>query len=47
MNGVAARRLTPPQQFPVQKSPGKFLASIFWNQDDILIINYIPKGQII
>jgi histone-lysine N-methyltransferase SETMAR len=29
----------------VQKSAGKFLASIFWDQDDILLIDYLPKGQ--
>jgi len=31
----------------VQKSAGKFLASIFWDQDGILLIDYLPKGQII
>jgi len=31
----------------VQKSAGKFLASIFWNQDCILLIDYLPKGQTI
>jgi len=29
----------------VQKSAGKFLASVFWNQDDVLLIDYLPKGQ--
>ena len=29
----------------VQKSAGKVLASIFWNQDGILFIYYLPKGQ--
>jgi hypothetical protein len=29
----------------VQKSPGKYLASIFCDQDSILIIDYLPKGQ--
>jgi len=29
----------------VQKSAGKFLASIFWDQDGILLIDYLPKGQ--
>jgi len=28
----------------VQKSAGKVLASIFWNQDSILLIDYLPKG---
>jgi len=31
----------------VQKSAGKFLASIFWDQDGILLNDYLPKGQII
>jgi len=31
----------------VQKYAGKFLASIFWDQDGILLIDYLPKGQII
>jgi len=29
----------------VQKSPGKVFASIFRDQDGILINDYIPKGQ--
>ena len=36
-----------PQKFRVQKSAGKVLASIFWDQDSILLINYLPKGQTI
>jgi len=35
-----------PKKFRVQKSAGKFHASIFWNQDGILI-DYLPKGQTI
>ena len=31
----------------MQKSAGKFLASIFWDQDGILLIDYIPKGSTI
>jgi len=31
----------------VQKSAGKVLGSIFWDQDGILLIGYLPKGQII
>jgi len=31
----------------VQKSAGKFLASIFWDQDGILPIDYPPKGRTI
>ena len=36
-----------PKTFRVQKSAGKFLASIFWVQDGLLLIDYLPKGQII
>jgi len=31
----------------VQKSAGKFHASVFWDQDGILLIDYLPKGQTI
>jgi hypothetical protein len=31
----------------MQKSAEKFLASIFWDQDGILLIDYRPKGQTI
>jgi len=31
----------------VQNSVGKVLASIFWDQDGILLIDYLPKGQTI
>ena len=37
---------TRPKKFRVQKSAGKVLASIFiGNQDSILLIDYLPKGQ--
>ena len=36
-----------PKKFRVQKSAGKVLASIFWDQDGILLNDYLPKGQII
>ena len=36
-----------PKKFRVQKSAGKVLASIFWDQDGILIIDYLPTGQTI
>ena len=36
-----------PEKFGVQKSAGKFLASTFWDQDGILLIAYLPKGQTI
>jgi len=29
----------------MQKSAGKVLASIFWDEDGILLIDYLPKGQ--
>jgi len=31
----------------VQKSAGKFFASIFWDQDGILLIDCLSKGQTI
>jgi len=36
-----------PKKFWVQKSAGKVLASIFGDQDGILLIDYVPKGQTI
>jgi len=36
-----------PKKLQVQKSAGKVLASIFWDQDGILLIYYLPKGQTI
>jgi len=36
-----------PKKFRVQKSAGKVLASIFWAEDGILLIDYLPKGQTI
>jgi hypothetical protein len=44
---VEAYWLTRPQMFRVQKSAGKILASIFWDQDSILLICYLSKGQTI
>jgi len=35
----------PPKKFRMQKSAGKVLASVFWDQDGILLIGYLPKGQ--
>ena len=43
--GIAAHPA--PKQLRLQKSAGKFLASIFWDQDGILLIDYHPKGQTI
>jgi len=34
-----------PKKFRVQKSGGKFLPSVLWEQDGILVIDYLPKGQ--
>jgi hypothetical protein len=31
----------------VQKSAGKVLASIFWDQGGVLLNHYLPKGQTI
>ena len=36
-----------PQKIRLQKSAGKDLASIFWNQDGVLFIDYLPKGPTI
>ena len=36
-----------PKKFWVQKFAGKFLASIFWGQNGILLIDYLPKSQTI
>jgi len=36
-----------PKKFRVQNSAGKVFASIFWGQDGILLIDYVPKGQTI
>ena len=36
-----------PKEFRVQKTAGKFLVSIFCDQDVIILIVYLPKGQII
>jgi len=36
-----------PQKFRVQKSTRKVLASNFWDQDGILLIDYLPKAQTI
>jgi histone-lysine N-methyltransferase SETMAR len=36
-----------PKIFRVQKSAGKVLASIFWDQDGILLIEYPRNGQTI
>jgi len=35
------------KKFRVQKSAGKVLASIFWDQDGVILIDYLRKGQTI
>jgi len=48
INGVAAKRLTPPQEILSAKICWKSSRlDFFWNQDGILLIDYLPKGQII
>jgi hypothetical protein len=42
--GIAAH---PAPNFRVQNPAGKVLASIFWDQDGILFIDYLPNGQTI
>ena len=36
-----------PKKLRVQKSAGKVLASIFWDQDGILLIDYLAKGHLL
>ena len=36
-----------PKKFQVQISTGKVLVSVFWDQDGIPLIDYLPKGQTI
>jgi hypothetical protein len=35
------------KKFRVQKSAGKVHALTFWDQEGILLIDYLPKGQTI
>jgi len=44
--GIAAHP-TLPQKIPSAKIRWKFLASFFWDQDGILLIDFLPKGQTI
>ena len=46
LSGGIATHLSP-QKFLLQKSVAEILASIFWDQDGTLLIDYFPKGQII
>ena len=41
--GIAA--YPAPKKFRVQKSARKVRASIFWDQEGIILIDYLPKGQ--
>jgi len=43
--GIAAHPA--PKKLRLQKSAGEVLASIFWDQDGILLTEYLPKGQTI
>ena len=44
-SGIAAHPA--PKKFRVQKPAGKVLASIFWDQDGVLLTDDLPKGQTI
>jgi len=44
---VAACDSPAPKKIRVQKSAGKVLTSIFWDQDGILLFDYLPKAQTI
>jgi len=37
----------PQKKIRVQKSAGKLSSRFFWDQDSILLINYLPNGQTI
>ena len=45
IGGIAAHPA--PKKFRVQKSAGKILASIIWDQGGVLLIDYLQKGQTI
>ncbi|GBP66784.1 Histone-lysine N-methyltransferase SETMAR [Eumeta japonica] len=34
----------PPKKFKVQKSASKLMATIFWDNEGVLLIDYLPKG---
>ncbi|GBP95891.1 Histone-lysine N-methyltransferase SETMAR [Eumeta japonica] len=34
----------PPKKFKVQKSASKLMATIFWDSEGVLLIEYLPKG---
>lgn len=37
----------PPRKFKAMTSPKKIMASVFWDQDGIIMIDYLPKGETI
>ena len=48
ISGVGAQRLTPPPRVPSAKIRCKISRlDFFWDQDGILLIDYLPKGQTI
>jgi hypothetical protein len=46
-NGVAAWRLSSTQKIPREKIRWEISRLDFWDQDGILLIDYLPKGQTI
>ncbi|GBP27465.1 Mariner Mos1 transposase [Eumeta japonica] len=40
------KRERPPKKFKVQKSALKLMATIFWDSEGVLLIDYLPKGTI-
>ena len=44
---IAAHPPPPQKKFWVQKSAGKALPLIFWDQDGVLLIDYLPNDQTI
>ena len=44
---MEAPRLTPPKKGRTVPSAGKVMASVFWDADGILLIDYLQKGQTI
>jgi len=44
--GVAPLRLTPHQKIPSSKILWKICRLVFWNQDDVFFIDYLPKSQL-
>ena len=44
---IEAARLTPAKEAKTVPSAGKVMASVFWDEDGILLIDYLQKGQTI